>query len=420
LTKVEAGSYRILKSLGIVLKEGATQTEALAAVQAVAAGQAEDYANTNSGKLLVSQVKVNEAMEHLGRVTMPLTISTMVAAADKVDNLSIALDVLDNGMAKTTEGQRAQALAAADLAGSFSFLVPGIGLLADATKRAAIAAEDIGIQSGKAQDDIVGMGRAADDIVPSLAKVGDAEDDVGGASRKMAAAVAQASSKAIEATAKMRDQTISDARRLIDGAYDPEITRLRLVGTMADAAALKVIVSSGKATAAQKADLLSLRKEQADALLSLATSGNSYSATFKAAFADLKSQASSASGDVKLYLTQVIAKIDEVAKHPVKIHAKFDFSANAPALLNFLNTVWAPPRASGGPVQAGQAYTVGERGPETLVMGNGGGTIIPNGRGGSAGPTTVQLVLDGSVIAEVVSREMAWSQRLAGTGTGPR
>lgn len=41
-------------------------------------------------------------------------------------------------------------------------------------------------------------------------------------------------------------------------------------------------------------------------------------------------------------------------------------------------------RAAGGPVSAGEAYTVGERGPETLVMGSQSGSIIPNGGGGAA------------------------------------
>jgi hypothetical protein len=41
LIKVEAGVYRSLKSLGIVLRDGATQAEAFAAVQAVAGGQAQ-------------------------------------------------------------------------------------------------------------------------------------------------------------------------------------------------------------------------------------------------------------------------------------------------------------------------------------------------------------------------------------------
>jgi hypothetical protein len=42
-------------------------------------------------------------------------------------------------------------------------------------------------------------------------------------------------------------------------------------------------------------------------------------------------------------------------------------------------------RASGGRVGAGGAYTVGEHGPETLVMGNQGGSIIPNGAAGGGG-----------------------------------
>jgi hypothetical protein len=35
-------------------------------------------------------------------------------------------------------------------------------------------------------------------------------------------------------------------------------------------------------------------------------------------------------------------------------------------------------RASGGPVSAGSAYLVGEKGPEILRMGSQGGNIIPN------------------------------------------
>jgi SLT domain-containing protein len=35
-------------------------------------------------------------------------------------------------------------------------------------------------------------------------------------------------------------------------------------------------------------------------------------------------------------------------------------------------------RALGGQVRAGESYMVGERGPEVLTMGNGGGSITPN------------------------------------------
>lgn len=48
-------------------------------------------------------------------------------------------------------------------------------------------------------------------------------------------------------------------------------------------------------------------------------------------------------------------------------------------------------RASGGPVMAGEAYTVGEQGPETLVMGGSSGTIIPNGAGGGGNHVHIHI-----------------------------
>jgi phage-related minor tail protein len=41
-------------------------------------------------------------------------------------------------------------------------------------------------------------------------------------------------------------------------------------------------------------------------------------------------------------------------------------------------------RAGGGPVDAGKTYLVGEKGPELLRMGSGGGTVIPNGASSGA------------------------------------
>ena len=55
-------------------------------------------------------------------------------------------------------------------------------------------------------------------------------------------------------------------------------------------------------------------------------------------------------------------------------------------------------RAAGGPVSAGEAYTVGERGPETLVMGSQGGTIIP--AGASGGGAAVHLHIHGGMFMD--------------------
>lgn len=57
-------------------------------------------------------------------------------------------------------------------------------------------------------------------------------------------------------------------------------------------------------------------------------------------------------------------------------------------------------RAAGGPVSAGTAYMVGERGPELFVPGS-SGSIIPNGAGGG---TTINLTVNGAIDAEGTAR----------------
>ena len=84
LIRVEGGQFRALKALGIELPATATQTEALAAVQKAAAGQAETYAKTNEGKLLVSQTKVGEAMEKVGKVIDNVAQAVIPPLADAV------------------------------------------------------------------------------------------------------------------------------------------------------------------------------------------------------------------------------------------------------------------------------------------------------------------------------------------------
>jgi hypothetical protein len=59
-------------------------------------------------------------------------------------------------------------------------------------------------------------------------------------------------------------------------------------------------------------------------------------------------------------------------------------------------------RALGGPVSAGTAYMVGERGPELFVP-NGSGTIGPNGGGRGA---TINLTVNGAIDSESTARQI--------------
>ena len=72
-------------------------------------------------------------------------------------------------------------------------------------------------------------------------------------------------------------------------------------------------------------------------------------------------------------------------------------------------------RQEGGPVEPWGMYTVGEAGPETLVMGASPGTIIPGGGSAWAGGTPVEIpiTIDGREIARVVDEHLYYMGRQA-------
>jgi phage-related minor tail protein len=88
-------------------------------------------------------------------------------------------------------------------------------------------------------------------------------------------------------------------------------------------------------------------------------------------------------------------------------------------------------RASGGPVSAGGAFLVGERGPEILQMGSKGGNIIPNNKIGGGTVNNITINVDssgmdaqgsaeqgsrqlGELIASVVQSTIVQEQRSGG------
>lgn len=73
---------------------------------------------------------------------------------------------------------------------------------------------------------------------------------------------------------------------------------------------------------------------------------------------------------------------------------------------------WPTGRASGGPVIPGGVYTVGEHGPETLIMGERGGMVVADGGGQSSGGRSVIINVIGSgmssdQVAMAISRRMS-------------
>jgi len=69
-------------------------------------------------------------------------------------------------------------------------------------------------------------------------------------------------------------------------------------------------------------------------------------------------------------------------------------------------------RARGGPVSAGGAFLVGERGPELLQMGSKGGNIIPNSELGGGGGTTNMVTVNVDASGSSVQGSTADAQQL--------
>lgn len=72
LGKVSTGNTGILGRYGIAVGKNATATEALAAVQKAAAGQAEAYGNTTKGAFEKFQIAMNNVVEDVGAALLPI------------------------------------------------------------------------------------------------------------------------------------------------------------------------------------------------------------------------------------------------------------------------------------------------------------------------------------------------------------
>jgi hypothetical protein len=72
ITKANAGQIGMLRRILPWIDKNATAEEALVAIRKVAAGQSEAYADTTQGKMVRAQIQMNEAMEELGTLILPV------------------------------------------------------------------------------------------------------------------------------------------------------------------------------------------------------------------------------------------------------------------------------------------------------------------------------------------------------------
>lgn len=386
LVKVEGGQYRALKALGIQLPKNATAQDALNAVQKVATGQAATYAATSEGKLLVSQIKLSEAMEKLGYIIMPAVTDAMVSIADA------AGPVVEGLIAVVTAGQKAvdwannlvgantEAAASADLLGSkttplgqaLHYAADELSGVNEGTRQVARA---MAAARGGMDTDGRGMAASFGGVVvaaKTLAKDGGQSfEDLGTSGQTMAQRLRQNADSIASRIKALTITLLGEATAMINGYYDPIIAQDDLRVQKDQVAADEVARNATKAgTAARHQADLTLANSQKNldqTRLNLLASGALTAADQKAWLTDLQRKYASATGSARSDIGKLIAKINELQ----------NVASTAVKITLVQSTQNLRERAAGGPVTAGQPYIVGEKRPELFIP-DVSGRIIPD------------------------------------------
>jgi hypothetical protein len=360
LTRVEGGQFRALKALGIVLEDGATATDALAAVQKVASDQAEAYGKTTAG----ATDRLSDSFAELGEQVGKLTSGPLSFLADSLSNMihmntdfkALVIDPWTEGLVHVG--------ASADL---------GAAGLRDLGRESRHAGEGLWYAKGK-----------ADLLVPSL-------KDVEGAADSAANAVAEAIfgpgiAKAHRVSLKLELKDATEHLAKLQGIKHP--------------------------TRAQREDMAQTQEQVGHLNEDLVTTDAKLAALgYKPASDELGAWLLKTGGQVSALDRDAIMALGHLAA----------LTGIDPGRNVYASDEYIGDRASGGPVMPGGSYTVGENGPERLLMGSRGGYVLPNRGGSSSGgqlpPVIVQV--DGRELFRFFDRNSHYGVGLAAT-TGLR
>jgi hypothetical protein len=385
LIRVEGGQYRALKGLIGSTKDITTEQEALAAVQEVAGGQWEAYGDSAAG----AQEKLRNAMsdleEEIGTALLP-TIKDLTNFL-RTDFIPAAKDI--TGVLGTLDEATGLLSSSWDILG---------GLWSAATTPWAKL-------TGNFQSATSAVGGFRDDWDRTVAAV------------KTETPAATKVVRGLGDAAKYVAAQFDKATGALKGFYDELSLPSKIVtaknALLDDAHAVKALEKAhrdGKITIpqyrAQMAELTTKIYDDKQALLDL------YVEQAKLGKSDnLKSW----------FAAQLRSWAKLTAAEKAATAALGDYFSKETS--GGTTGRRKEPKASGGPVLPGQSYTVGEHGPETLVMGSSGGFVIPNGGssgggGGSGSPVVIQVNLDGATIARVVDRQLYRSNQRAAPTLG--
>lgn len=430
--KAMDGQVGALKRNGVTIDEQLFKTDKYAAVMQALRGQVGGFAReegkTLTGQLMILKNQFGEMAETVGSVAVPA-----VMALVKAFN---ALDVA---------GGNAGAGGAALGAVIGTVLLPGLGTLAGAYAGSKMPG-DWSEPTIKAQKAMAGFNPLALTTVALQKKAADGNLELGN-SFVQSAEDARKQEEAIKGV-------IDSLFGLIDAELKSESADLRVASAaqkyadvLADSES--TMLDGAEALNAYKSAIVASAKAAGDAaseaLGPQATAQEKATASTQAQIAKLSELARTAAPQAKAaisdYIVNALGQIPPSKMTQVWADTTFATAALEALIAKYngrsigmFGTVTAAgvaasrgyvpdgrggyrPRAAGGPVSAGGAYLVGERGPELLQMGSMGGHIVPNhalGGGSVVVNITAPTGADRAAIGREISEYLDTYRRRAG------
>lgn len=152
INKALGGQVGALRRVLPFIDKNATSTQALAAIQKAAQGQADSYAQTTDGRLTKAQIALDEAMERLGYITMPAVASAAQVVADAANGLIPVIDELAGAVGGLVDALAFAVQGYADLAAATTVSENPARDFYDLTRNNELATRDFGTALGIAAD----------------------------------------------------------------------------------------------------------------------------------------------------------------------------------------------------------------------------------------------------------------------------
>lgn len=237
---------------------------------------------------------------------------------------------------------------------------------------------------------------AAKDLKVPVVKATVVVKDLGDEGEDAGEKLKEAARKALRGWRDYAAKILGLARDEVQTAYDIIDDRAALSAANTETAELRKIIATGNATKEQKRRYQELGEEQAFLLIDLAENGVKSGKTVNTAVEQMRQRLKTATGQEKKAIEALLRALERVSVKAREIRTKINALVESGIFLPGGDRG----RASGGPVNKGEPYVVGETQPELFVPDT-SGYIYPDVPSGMAASTTT---IDSGVTINLLDR----------------